>query len=168
MMALTMTIFTAAEIRAYARSLPTDQGRVEIRIMAAVITLFFIGGCIQPVWLLVTQAPTPLVRIMMVSQVPIGVATLFLLAALAALPHLWALVLHPEQLACKWPRKLATAGAALGSLLWIYVGNLSIPLDSPTLIYFLKSFGCAVFVGGVYAFSLNSQQVRQNEKPAVG
>lgn len=163
-----MTIFTASEVRAYARSLPTDQNRAEVRIMAAVITLFFVGGCMQPVFLIMTRAHTPVVTLASLSGAPYLFAFLFLVAAVLTVPHLWALALHPERLGDKRPRKMATAGAALGSLLWLYLANLSVPLDMASWVYFAKAFASALLVGGVYAFSLNSQQVRQNEKPAIG
>lgn len=163
-----MTILNPSEIRAKARSLPKDQNRFEVRLAVAIITLFFIGGCGQAAVLIALRARTPLVSVACATQAPTLFALLFFLAGAATVPHLWALVFQPERLADKGPRKLATAGTALASVLWLYLGNIAIPMDVAQWVYFAKAFACILLVGGVYAFSLNSQQVRQNEKPAIG
>lgn len=163
-----MTFFNPSEIRSLARTLPVDQTRAEVRIMAFVITLLFAGGCLRSAFLIASCARTALTKVTALSHEPLVFVVLFMLAAAATVPHLWALA-HPKaDLSCKWPRKLATGGTALAGLVWAYLGNLSIPLDAPTWPYFAKSFACVLLVGGVYAFSLNSQQVRQNENPAIG
>jgi hypothetical protein len=154
---------TPQEIRQFAKSLPKDQDRAEVRVGAAVITgLFLYKFIIEPLFSLMTL-PGSLLSI----TAKMGHSEYWVIAALVTcsalvLPHMAALLFAPSTLHQRWPRKMAARGAVLAAVTWACLGANAIPLDvdGPVAVfYWINAFICAV-VGGVYGFSLNSQQLR--------
>ena len=165
-----MMTLTPADIRRYATSLPVGQDRAEVRLMSLVITGGFLFGLLEPVFYILSVPASTLAHVAALS-VPRLIAGLFLAAAAMTLPHFGSLLFFPRLLEKRGPRKWATWGAMLSAVLWAYLGTLAQPLDLNLLplLYWLNAVGC-VIVGGVYGFSLNSQQIRSllpDEKSAT-
>ena len=161
-------IYTAAQIRT-AANLPQNPEKLEVRVYGLAFTLTFMALLLFPAISVLTDVDAPIVRVAHLSHAPQFIGALFLLCILATLPHVVLLMFLPSRLYEQWPRQMAAGGASVAALLWCYIANLSEPLDMDpvTMIYWAEAF-MSGGVGFLYGFSLNAQQVRTNEKQAVG
>lgn len=154
---------TPQEIRQFAKSLPQDQDRAEVRFGAAVITgLFLYKFIFEPLFYMVTVPGSIIAAVARMGHSEYWIIGAFSLCAVLMSPHMVALAFAPHSLHKRWPRKLAARGAALAGVVWAMLGANAGPLDvaGPVeLFYWINAFICVV-VGGVYGFSLNSQQLR--------
>lgn len=160
------TVFNDREVKrliALAPALPLNPDRTEVRIMAAVITLGFVAHSLKSAYYLLMVGVGPLARVVRDSPIPTGcIAALFVLAALATLPHVVSLTFMPRTLACKFPRR-AAAYSALGiAVAWLYLANRAYPmhLGGVWAVYLCNMLGCVV-VSMTYGFSVNAQQLRE-------
>lgn len=148
--------------------LPQDQDRAEVRIYAAALTVVFILSCLSPAFFILLDPGSDVAKTTRVSQVPgFAIAIAFFASGLAAVPHCITLVGLPSYLRRREPRLCAIWGACLAGFAWLYLGVTVEPLDfgDPPWAYWLKSIGCAL-IAGVYAYSLNNQLIRENDRPA--
>lgn len=148
--------------------LPADQDRAEVRIYAAAMTVFFMFGCLSPAFFIFLVPHSDVAVTTRVTSLPsYMIATSFLISGLMALPHLVSLIWLPQYLRRREPRLAAIYGAILAGMSWLYLGVTAEPLDfgDAPWAYWAKAIGCAL-VAMIYAYSLNNQQLRENDKPA--
>lgn len=160
-------ILDPKEILALAK-MPADQDRAEVRIYAAAMTVFFMFGCLSPAFFIFLVPASDVAITTRVTTIPsVMIAISFLASAIMALPHLVSLVGLPQHLRRREPRLWAIWGAAIAGLTWLYLGVTVEPLDfgDAPWAYWCKAIGC-LLVAGVYAYSLNSQLLRENDKSA--
>lgn len=155
------------EILAIAK-LPKDQDRAEVRIYASAMTLFFIFSCLSPAFFIFLVPMSDVAITTRVTELPghfIGAA--FFLSALGAMPHLASLIFIPKYLNRREPRLCAIYSAVIAGLTWLYLGVTVEPLDfgDAPWAYWARAIASAL-VAGVYAYSLNSQLLRENDKSA--
>lgn len=146
--------------------LPADQDRAEVRIYAAFLTAVFVISCLSPAAFILMDPFSDVARTTRVTQVPgFIIAVGFLISGGLGIPHLTTLVGLPHYLKQRWPRLCAIWGACLAGFTWLYLGVTVEPLDfgDPPWAYWAKSIGCAL-IAGVYAYSLNNQLIRENDR----
>lgn len=142
-------------------TLPVDQDRAEVRIYAAVMTGFFLYILLEAAIYAWTVTAAPLFRIVALTHYPRAVLTAFFLCAAAVIPHFASLIAIPSLLDSRIPRLMATAGSAAAGLLWFYFANEARELDYQGIQYLYATRGVfCLAVATVFAFSLNSQQLR--------
>lgn len=164
-----MQVLSADEVRGARRFIPLSRDRAGVRIYAAGMTALFIGGQLVPAMYLISGSTAPVLKVALVSNVSAPLFGFgFFMAALLALPHLISLVFMPDRLGELRPRRLACIGAGIGAVLYLMLGGISVPLDLGVApwTYYAKAFGCLI-VGTIYALSINTQMVEDNEKSAV-
>lgn len=154
-----------AELRRgiHATVIPTaeQQDRLEVRLLTLYITYVFINGLIGPIACIYSLEPSLIHKVAALSHGSWLVGAMFLAALVLALPHALALLLFPNTLAARWPRRLATMAAAIATLAWAYMAILSLPLDMGQLFWlFLRQAFEAVGLAFLYAISLNAQLLR--------
>lgn len=160
-------IINPNEILAIAK-LPKDQDRAEVRIYASAMTLFFIFSCLSPAFFIFLVPQSDVAITTRVTHLPspiIGLA--FLFAGFGALPHLASLAFLPQYLNRREPRLIAIYSAIASGMTWLYLGVTVEPLDfgDAPWAYWMRAIASAL-VAGVYAYSLNNQLLRDNDKPA--
>lgn len=156
---------TPQEIRRYAKSLPDDQDRMEVRVGAAVITgLFLYKFIFEPLFSMMTLPGSLISITAKMGHSEYWIIGSFVLCAAMMVPHMVGLLFLPDSLSKRWPRKFAARSAVLAAVTWACLGANARPFDSSAgpvdVFYWINAFICAV-VGGVYGFSLNSQQLRK-------
>lgn len=155
-----------ADIRAYvarATSLPLDQNKTEVRMYAASVTAiagYFLIA--EPIFVLLTVPQSPMFKVASAAPSVYCVAAAFSLCLMCLIPHLFALVFRPKSLNTQWPRKLAALASFGSAVAWVYMANLSLPLDlgGIELAYVLRAIG-ALSLAFNYAYSVNAQQGRE-------
>lgn len=148
--------------RYWPQLLPLNQDRTEVRILSAVLTGFFICHLMEPALYAATVDESILARVVDLSGYPPAVLFVFFACAAAVVPHFVSLLCMPRFLNCRLPRVLACYGALVAALLWFYLANLALPLDAGPLSYIYAGRALMnLFVGAVFGFSLNSQQLRE-------
>lgn len=151
-------------LAARAPSLPRDQDRTEVRILSAIITGFFIfAWLVKPVVYMWAVKNSAIWKAASAASMPNWlIATLFLVAAAATLPHLFMLIFRPDLLHCKLPRKMAGYAAGLAAVLWLYLAVNVLSTRSSGLVWlYLGNMLSCLTVGYTYGFSVNSQQLRE-------
>lgn len=152
-------------------SLPHDQDRAEVRILAAVLTFFFVCHLVEPGVYAAGVQTSIFYKVVALTRHPELMLVLLFGCAALVVPHLISLLFLPRMLDCRLPRQMACAGACGAAMLWAYLGTLAVPLDADVLpfLYWLRGF-VDLGVGFVFAFSLNSQQLREfiHEARAAG
>lgn len=144
-------------------AIPTaeQQDRLEVRLLTLYITYVFINGLVGPITYIYDLEPSLLHKVASLSHGSWLVGAMFVAAVALALPHTVALICFPKTLGIRWPRKLATAAAALAALTWAYLAILAIPLDSGPLFWlYVRQVGEALGLAFIYAISLNAQLLR--------
>jgi hypothetical protein len=165
-------VYGADALRQLSKSLPLDQDKWEVRFGMGVITGFFIGDLLRTAIYILMVKISPIAKVADLTRAPELLAGICILAALLAVPHLWALTFRPSELQKMNARRFATYGAAIAVLFWIYVAGWSMPMDIglASIMYWAKAFGSLV-IAFMYAKSINSQQNRElieNDKQAIG
>jgi hypothetical protein len=148
--------------------IPADQDRAEVRIYAGAVTFIFMLMCLSPAAFILLDPASDISRTTRVTALPGAlIAAAFVCAALLALPHAVTLVGLPHYLTKRGPRLCAIWGAILAGFTWLYLGVTVEPLDfgDPPWSYWVKAIGAAL-IAGVYAYSLNNQTLRENDRPA--
>lgn len=140
----------------------TQQDHLEVRLLSIFATWAFLNGIVGPITYLYQLAPSILYRVAALSQVPQLVLASFIVAGLLMLPHAVALVFFPKTLYVRWPRKCATASAALVAVNWAYLAVLAQPIDSELSLFWLYGRNMVESLGMAFLFamSLNAQLVR--------
>ncbi|HET7155703.1 MAG TPA: hypothetical protein VFI87_10100 [Hyphomicrobiaceae bacterium] len=145
-------------------AIPTaeQQDRLEVRLLTLYITYEFINGLIGPITFIYGLEPSLLHKVAALSHGSWLVGVMFIAALLLAVPHAVALLFFPKTLAVRWPRKLATAAAAIVALTWAYLSILAIPLDMGMQLFwvFLRQAFESMALAFLYAISLNAQLLR--------
>ncbi|SFF05117.1 hypothetical protein [Paracidovorax wautersii] len=139
-----------------------EQDRIEVRMLAALLTLAFVISLAEPVFYLLAVPQSVIAEVAGVAPSVWCVIAAFGLCLLATLPHLVWLVLRPARLGDRWPRAWAAGGALGAAATWIYLANLSLPLDLGGVewAYGMRAIGSLV-MGLTYGISLNAQQIRE-------
>jgi len=161
----TAMLHTVDDLRRYvarAPSLPVDQDRAEVRIQAAFITAVFLLLLIEPVFYIFTVPDAPISKVAGLAPSRWCVIASFGGAFLATLPHMWTLLFRPDLLSEQRYRTWAALSAFAAGAVWIYLANLAHPLDVGWLegAYAIRCMVC-LCIGGIYAFSVNAQQMRE-------
>lgn len=149
-----------SELLAISR-MPKDQQRFEVRLYAAIVTFLFILSSAAPAMLvLFDPVKTPMHWF---------VSAMFWLSVALTIPHLFTLVFMPRLLSRRKPRLLAVWGATIAAFVWLFLGVHADPTqygeDPSPWFYWLRALGC-LLVAAIYAWSLNNQQLRENDRPA--
>lgn len=155
-----------ADIRRYAalaKSLPLDQDKSEVRIYAALLTTiagYFLAA--EPIFVLLAIPQSPMFRVASAAPSVWWVLAAFLLCTLCLIPHLVFLVFAPRSLSKRWPRSMAAKASFGAAVTWLYLCNLSLPMDLGSIEW---SYGfravCALMLAFSYGFSVNAQQGRE-------
>ena len=143
-------------------SLPANQDRAEVRILATLVTAGFLISLAEPLVYLFLVPASLVSKVAALAPSIYCVAAAFLLCFLATVPHLFALMFQPSKLHVAWPRKAAAGGAVGAAIVWLYLATLALPLDVGAVewAYLTRTVG-SLLVGGTYGVSLNAQQLRE-------
>lgn len=160
------TTTTEADVRRHVAAVriptPSEQDRLEVRLLTIYVTLSFANDLIGPITYIYQIAPSMLFKVASLARATGFVGSLFVVALLLMLPHAVALVFFPRSLACRWPRKAACLAAAITSLTWFYLAVLAVPLDSgPLSFLYGRQAMESLFLSLLFAVSLNAQQLRK-------
>lgn len=142
--------------------LPRNQDRTEVRILAAIVTGGFGYFMAEPVMYAWSVDTSLLLKVTFLAGHPTLVLLLMALCVALLVPHFVSLLVLPRFLDCRAPRLMAFAGALGACVIWFYLADLARPLDVGPLpyLYLGRSFANLV-MAAVFAFSLNSQQLRE-------
>lgn len=141
---------------------PAQQDNIEVRLLTLFITWSFINDLVGPICYVFGFTPSLLHKVAVVSHGPWLVGGAFILAMVLTLPHAIVLTFMPSAMHLRWPRKLATAAAALVLVTWAYMAVQATKLDFPGLQWlYLRQGACAFFLAFLYALSLNAQLLRR-------
>jgi len=147
---------------AAAPSLPHNQDRAEVRLQASFITAVFLLLLAEPIYYIFTVPDAMLTRVTSLAWSRWCVVGSFGLCFLGAVPHLFTLLFRPDLLAVRHPRRWA-AGAAVGAAVtWMVLANMAVPLDVGGVegAYVIRAVVC-LFIAGIFAVSVNAQQMRE-------
>lgn len=143
-------------------ALPQNQDKAEVRTLATLVTAGFLGSLIEPLVYLFFVPASLISRVAGMAPSEFLVASAFSVALVCTVPHLLALLFVPKKLAVEWPRKLATFGAFLAAVAWLYLVALAMPMDVGLVEWaYGARVACSLLVGGAYGVSLNAQHLRQ-------
>lgn len=136
--------------------------RFEVRLYSTWIAGAFLNDVLDPVIYIARVPMSTLHKVVGMTGASAFVIAVFLLAALATLPHLWTLVVRPQSLGSTWPRRWACAAASAVSLVWFYLAVIAHPLDAgPLALLYGRECVGSLALAFLYAVSLNAQQLRQ-------
>lgn len=140
----------------------SSQDRLEVRILASLLTLGFVFSLAEPIFYLYAVPASLVARVAGLAPSVWCITAAFGLCLVLTLPHLVWLALRPERLDDRWPRTWAAFGALGAAATWIYLANLSLPLDVGGIewAYGLRAVG-SIVIGITYGISLNAQQQRE-------
>ena len=161
MRAMPMTLHPSEAARYIETSpaIPLAKDRSEVRLYATIVTGSATASLFQPAVYLLSDEMSPLLRVGLVTGSPGLIAALFILAAVAMLPHLIALVFLPHSLEDARPRKMATGAMWAAAALWAYLATSAWHLDLGGIRYtYWAAAAGYLLVGGAYGYSLNAQQ----------
>lgn len=161
----TAMIHTVADLRAYVRQAPSfvrNQDRAEVRVQAIFIAAVFLLLLVEPVYYLYTVPGAMISKVVSTAASRWLLTSAFGLSFLGMLPHLWTLVFRPDLLAVQWYRVAATLAALGASIAWVVLANLAEPMDVGGLewAYGIRALA-TLCIAGIYAFSVNAQQLRE-------
>lgn len=140
---------------------PQQQDHLEVRLLAAYVTLEFLKSLIGPIVYILQLSPSLISQVALRSGHPDVIAGMFIAAGVLATPHALSLVFLPRTLEVRWPRKFATLAACLVTLAWAYLAVLTFPLDvSPMFWLYVREAASNVALAFIYAVSLNAQLLR--------
>lgn len=148
---------------ASAPSWPLDQDRTEVRLQAGFITAVFLLLLFEPIFYIFAVPNALITRVSSLAYSPWCVIGAFGLAVVFTLPHLWTLMFRPDLLGRKVFRRWATFSALGAAVTWMVLANMAVRLDFGGLhwAYAIRAF-VALFIGGIFAFSVNAQQMREH------
>lgn len=155
-----------ADLRKYvshAKSVPVNQDKSEVRIYAALLTAvagYFLVA--EPIFELLTVPQSLLFRVASLAPSYWCVVAAFALCLFGLLPHLTFLLFNPAALSKRWPRSFAARAAFGSAVVWIYLTNLSLPVDLGAIewAYGIRALGGLV-LSFSYGYSVNAQQGRE-------
>jgi hypothetical protein len=140
-----------------------ERDRVEVRVLSLVLTSRFLYDLLEPVLFALNAAEgSPFQQVLTLSQMPFALSAVFVCALVLALPMWLSLLFAPvARLSWRLPRRLACHAANIATVTWFYLVALSVSLDFSTLPWVYLRNGCwSLVMAGIYALSLNAQQVR--------
>lgn len=141
---------------------PAQQDNIEVRLLTLFITWSFINDLAGPISYVFGFSPSILHQVAVVSHGPWFVGGAFSLALLGMMPHAIVLTFRPGLMDRRWPRKLATAAAALVMVTWAYMAIQSTRLDYPGIHWlYIRQAVSSFFLAFLYALSLNAQLLRR-------
>lgn len=133
---------------------PQQQDHLEVRLLAAYVTVEFLKSLIGPITYILQLAPSLIYQAAARSGHPDVIACLFIAAALFALPHAFALIFLPRTLEVRWPRKCAAFSAALVAFVWAYLAVLTLPLEVKPLFWlYVREAATAIGLAFIYSIS---------------
>jgi len=161
----TAMLHTVEDLRRYvaqAPSLPADQDRAEVRVQAIFIAMVFLLLLVEPLYYIHTVPGAMIARVASTAPSQWCVTGAFGVSFLAMVPHLWTLLFRADLLDRKGYRISATLAALGASVTWIVLANLAVPMDVGGLewAYGIRALA-TLCIAGIYAFSINSQQLRE-------
>lgn len=146
-----------------AARLERDRDRIEVRVLTLVLTSRFLYDLLEPVlFALSAQDGSPFQRVMALSHVPFALSVVFIAALVLTLPMWLSLLLAPSRrLANRMPRRLACYAAIAATVTWFYLSTIALSLEFATLPWvYVRNGLWSLVMAGLYALSLNAQQVR--------
>ncbi|CAN5719873.1 hypothetical protein BH10PSE18_BH10PSE18_50290 [soil metagenome] len=154
------------DIRRYlaaAPAWPVDQDRAEVRLQAGFITAVFLLLLVEPIFCIFEVPDSMITRVSGVAFSRWCVVGGFGLSFMGALPHLFTLLFRPDLLHVKCYRRWATFAALGAAATWMVLANVAIPLDVGAVewAFGIRAFVC-LFIGGIFGFSVNAQQMREH------
>lgn len=161
----TAMIHTVADLRAYVRQAPSfirNQDRAEVRVQAIFIAAVFLLLLVEPLYYIHTVPGAMISKVASTAASRWFLTAAFALSFVGMLPHLWTLVCRPDLLAVQWYRIWATFSALGASITWVVLANLAVPMDVGGLewAYGVRALA-TLCIAGIYAFSVNAQQLRE-------
>lgn len=151
-----------AGMRAKSIPTPAQQDNMEVRLWTLFVTWTFLIDLTGPITYVFGFAPSLLHQVAVVSHGPWLVGGAFLLAMLMMVPHTIVLTFYPRHMGLRWPRKMATAAAALVLVTWGYLAVQSTRLDyGPLHWLYVRQCIPTFFLAMLYAVSLNAQLLRR-------
>lgn len=147
---------------AWAPSLPRNQDRAEVRLQASFITAAFLLLLAEPIFYIFFVPDALISRVSSIAYSRWCVVGAFGLAFAAALPHLFTLIFKPDILHRKCFRTAAAWAAIVAACTWMVLANRAVRLDVGGLewAYGIRAM-VSLFIGGIFAFSVNAQQMRE-------
>lgn len=148
---------------ASAPSLPIDQDRAEVRLQAGFIALVFMLLLAEPVFYIFTVPDALISRVSAMAYSRWCVVGAFGVAFLGAVPHLYTLIFRPDLLNHKAFRTAAAFSAVIAAITWIVLANRAVRLDVGALewVYAIRAL-VSLCIAGIFAFSVNAQQMREH------
>ncbi|QHJ00128.1 hypothetical protein GT347_20370 [Xylophilus rhododendri] len=158
-------LHTAEDLRRYVAQAPSfvrNQDRAEVRVQAIFIAVIFLLLLVEPLYYVYTVPGAMIAKVASTAPSEWCITGAFGLCFASMLPHLWTLLFRPDLLDQKGYRIAATFSALGASVTWIVLANLAIPMDVGGLewAYGIRALA-TLCIAGIYAFSVNSQQLRE-------
>jgi hypothetical protein len=154
-----------SELRRYAAtapSLPVNQDRAEVRLLATLLTAGFALFLFEPIFYLLAVPSAPISRVARLAPSHWYVVAAFAACLLATLPHLFDLCFRSQRLGNPCPRRRAALASIGAAVTWLYLAVLAYPLDMGLVVplaYGMRASGSLV-LGLAYGISINAQQLR--------
>lgn len=147
---------------AHAPSFIRDQDRAEVRVQAIFISAVYLLLLLEPLYYIYTVPGAMIARVSSTAPSVWCITGSFALCFVAMLPHLWTLIFRPDLLGQKRYRVWAAFAALGASVTWLVLANLAVPMDVGGLewAYGIRALA-TLCIAGIYAFSVNAQQLRE-------
>ncbi|MCZ2498129.1 hypothetical protein GN316_15295 [Xylophilus sp. Kf1] len=147
---------------AHAPSFIRDQDRAEVRVQGIFIAVVYQLLLLEPLYYMYTVPGAMIARVASTAPSVWCITGSFVLCFLGMLPHLWTLVFRPDLLGQKRYRVWATFAALGAAITWLVLANLAVPMDVGGLegAYGIRALA-TLCIAGIYAFSVNAQQLRE-------
>ncbi len=156
-----LTVDLERGVRAAEVPTPQQQDRLEVRLLAAYVTLEFLNSLVGPIVYILQLSPSLIYQVAARSGHTDVIAGLFIAAAVLVLPHAVSLVFIPRTLEVRWPRKFATFAVCMVTLMWAYLAVLTLQLDvGPLFWLYVREVVANGGLAFIYAVSLNAQLLR--------
>lgn len=158
-------LLSPSELLVYLRKSPALSKvpeRIEVRLLSLVASgLLFFQLVETAMYMLVIQN-SMVFRAASLTHSADLIGFLYLAFGLMLCPHMYTLAWRPDLLDCRLPRRLAAAAGVFGGIMWTLLGTMAEPLDVEYLgvVFWLRGFS-DIFLGGVFAYSLNAQFARK-------
>jgi hypothetical protein len=157
-----LTVDLVRGVNAKAVPTPQQQDHLEVRLLAAYVTIEFLKSLVGPITYILQLAPSLIYQAAARSGHSEVIAGMFVVAGLLMLPHAFALLFLPRTLEVRWPRKCAALSAALVGFVWAYLAVLTLPLQIKPLFWlYVREAVTAIGLAFIYSISLNAQLLRR-------
>lgn len=141
---------------------PALQVQTEVRLMATGMAIVAMLLCVERLFYLLSVPGALLNNVAALAPSRWCLIGPFALAIAGTVPHLWTLLFAPRLLGEKHFRTVASISCVLSAVAWFYLAVLAQGLDVGGLEWAYEvRMSMMLFVAGVNAVSVNSQQIRE-------